>query len=547
MFSFLDQLFEPASNSAAVARLLLQNMQVNVTARTLQRDIHDHPDHPSLLSISDVLDNYGIENITARFDTDKIINIPPPFITQVKGKRSNLDYFTVVNVINRDHIEYYDPEKHKIVKESTDSFLPRFTGLVLLAHAEESAGDKDFEHKVRNDRRNHLMRYSALFCLPVILALFCGYHLQQHGLQAIPYILYSTLFLLGSILGMLLILFEVDQHNPALKAICSMGKKVYCGAILQSKGSHIAGISWSTIGFFYFFGSLLLLLHAGIDNTGALFFLSWLSIPAICYVPFSIYYQWRIVKQWCSLCLSVQAILLLQFVLSITMTWKNSTIDKIITPSFISIAVLAYLIPTIALVILLPLLRKVKEGQRNKRELERLRHKPEVFESLLKVQKAIAQDTTGLGITIGNPKAQNRIIKVCNPYCGPCAKAHPVIEKLVQNNPDIQVQIIFTATNSENDLKALPVKHLLAIAATGDQLLTREALDDWYMSEKKDYKAFALRRPISDTLERQGAKLDAMAEWCRNMDIMFTPTYFINGHQLPGIYRVSDLNYFFST
>ena len=40
--------------------------------------------------------------------------------------------------------------------------------------------------------------------------------------------------------------------------------------------------------------------------------LSLLSLAALPYVGYSLFYQWRVVKQWCRLCLATQAVLLAQ-------------------------------------------------------------------------------------------------------------------------------------------------------------------------------------------------------------------------------------------
>ena len=93
---------------------------------------------------------------------------------------------------------------------------------------------------------------------------------------------------------------------------------------------------------------------------------------------------------------------------------------------------------------------------------------------------------------------------------------------------------------------ALPVKHLLAIAEKGDEEKTKQALDIWYLAEKKDYAAFANKYPMNGELKMQGDKIKAMQEWCDKTEITFTPTFFINGNQLPEIYSIANLNYFLS-
>ncbi len=155
-----------------------------------------------------------------------------------------------------------------------------------------------------------------------------------------------------------------------------------------------------------------------------------------------------------------------------------------------------------------------------------------------------------MGIDIGNPAATNTLIKVCNPYCGPCAKAHPKIEELLKEMPNVKAKIIFTTPNKPGELAYKPVSHLLAIAAqsNGGREINH-ALDDWYLADKKDYEIFANKYPPDNyrengQLAKQGNKIEAMDKWCKEMDIHATPTIFINGYQLPDAYRIEDLQYF---
>jgi protein-disulfide isomerase len=209
--------------------------------------------------------------------------------------------------------------------------------------------------------------------------------------------------------------------------------------------------------------------------------------------------------------------------------------------------VTAFAVPFITIIILMPALQKAKENKRIKNELQRLKHNPQIFEALLAKQKTINVLNNDIGITLGNQNAKYKLIKVCNPYCGPCAKAHAPMEELLENNSDVQVQIIFTATNEDSDRTALPVKHLMAIAEKNNKDIIKHALDDWYLADKKDYEVFAAKYPMNGELQRQGSKIEAMNNWCNEIGISFTPTFFVNGYELPEIYDVTDLKYFLST
>lgn len=526
--------------------MLTTLLDVRLSRSTLKKEIEEHPDYPSLLSVGDVLASHGIENLAAKFDTDKLDAIPVPFITLLKSEKYRTEFFTVVKAIHGDSIVFFDPEKHRWTKDSREDFVKRCSGIVLLAEAGENAGEKDFFQKRREEKRLAFSRYLAACCIPALVLAAGLFSFLHSGMAALLPFLFTLLTLAGSLTGVLLLWYELDQYNPMLQQICSAGRKANCSAVLHSKGARIFGIPWSVIGFTYFAGSLACLLVSGISNPVTLWLLSWLNLAACGYIAYSLYYQWRVARQWCVLCLTVQAILALQCIVAFTAGWHGLFPAPSLSAGLLLQVLAAFAIPFIAVTLLMPALRKAKESRQSKTELQRLKHNPQIFEALLARQKAVTESTEGLGITLGNPQAAHKIIKVCNPYCGPCATAHPLIDELLDSNPDIQLQIIFTASNQENDLKAPPVKHLLAIAEQQDESATRQALDDWYLAPKKDYEAFAMKYPMNGELKRQEEKLQAMHEWCNKTEIMFTPTFFVNGHQLPNNYSVADLKYFLS-
>src|SRR5690606_5873879 len=126
------------------------------------------------------------------------------------------------------------------------------------------------------------------------------------------------------------------------------------------------------------------------------------------------------------------------------------------------------------------LLEQEKEINVYKRGLRKIKNNPDVVGGLLARSKKIITSTEGLGISITRETAKYNVIKVCNPYCGPCAEAHPILEELV-NNGKINLQILFTTSLDENDVTFLPVSHFLAIDDQGDKSKTQKALDTWYL------------------------------------------------------------------
>lgn len=352
------------------------------------------------------------------------------------------------------------------------------------------------------------------------------------------------ILLAGVVVTTLLLWYEIDKNNPLLQKVCTGIAKGNCNAILSGKQSKVLSwLSWSEVGFFYFIGNFLTLLFAENTITNSIGVITWLNILALPYTVFSIYYQWRVAKQWCILCLAVQALLVFGAINVITNNFLYPLPQ--LTFLFIAHCLLLFLLPGLIWYAVKPFIVRLQEAKNTKREYLRIKFNVEIFETLLKKQKAITIPADGLGIDLGNPSATNTLIKVCNPYCGPCSKAHLKIDELIEEIPNLRVKIIFTTPNNEAHHAIKPTRHLMAIAEQArNEKIIKQSLDDWYLPEKKDYDLFATKYQMNGELLKQGDKIEAMDKWCKTMEIGFTPTIFINGYQLPGAYSIEDLKYF---
>src|SRR5258706_1590323 len=113
MFAIVQSLFQPKSNLPEAAKLLIDLLHVKLTKTTLRKEIEGHPDYPSLLSISDILSKYCIDNLSIRLKPEKLGEVPVPFITPIRGEKDSEVFFTVVRAIENDTLVFYDPERYK--------------------------------------------------------------------------------------------------------------------------------------------------------------------------------------------------------------------------------------------------------------------------------------------------------------------------------------------------------------------------------------------------------------------------------------------------
>lgn len=526
-------------DSVAITIQLLRNLEIQVTENTVTEVLKGHPDYPSLLSISDSLKQWNIDNVCMQIGPDGLNELSAPFIAHLKTGYGEL---VTVTRITASEISYVSSGLgNKTVNKSLEAFLKEWSGIVLVAEPAGKSGEKEYAANRKKELfREGRLLLTAMTCL-LMVCIYSIFIVHSYEFLAL-----SLLKLSGTVITAFLLWNEIDEANPMLKKLCSAGKKANCKAVLQSKAARLfGGVTWSEIGFFYFAGGIISIILA-VNRELTLYILSWLNLFALPYILFSIYYQWKIIRQWCVLCLSVQALLAIEFVVFYLAFWKHTILLNGVDASALFNLIIAYLIPVFFWSFTKTAVIKLQSGKQAEIELRRLKHDSRIFEALLARQKTLTSNPEGLGITLGNAYAANTLIKVCNPYCNPCAKSHPVIGDLLNENDNLKVQIVFMASDDEADHRAEPVKHLMALYERQDDRLMHEALDEWYLPENKDYREFANKYPLNGELQHQGHKLQAMEKWCREMKITFTPTFFLNGYQLPEMYTIADLKYFLS-
>lgn len=525
-----------------VAGYYLKQLNAKVTQTSLEKDLQENSYYPSLLSLSDTLNRYNIPNSGFNVPSESFDQLQAPFVALINLPSVGSDFVLVTSVTD-DSVSYlYDNKKQQIIKK--EEFLTGFKNIVLYAEVDENSGEASYESSLIEEQKQKTGKILWSITMVSVLLFFIFLNVTQAAQLAFATI--AIVKLIGLAAAVLLLTYEIDKSNAFVKNICTAGVKTDCDAILSSGASKIWGISWAEIGFFYFSGTTIGLLMPGLPFD---YKLCWLAIGnalAAPYIMFSIYYQWRVIKQWCPLCLTIQVTLAAELVWAILNFWLPIHSLSALTAGGVMRVIEVFsivLIPILSWYGLKSVFKKAKDYDLNVKAYKRLQYNPDIFNSLLIQQPKAADGWDALGITIGNPMATDTIIKVCNPYCGPCAKAHPKLEEAIKQNNNIKLKTIFTSSNNGHDRGAVVVKHLLAIAAKGDSDKAKRALDDWYLANKKDYNDFATLYPMNGELKQQDAMIEAMSEWCDQAEITHTPTFFVNGYRLPENYEVEELKY----
>jgi protein-disulfide isomerase/uncharacterized membrane protein len=515
---------------------LINELHIPVTQQSIEEEIARHPSYQSMLAISELLDNWRIPNAAYKLTFEELADteIPTPFIARFKKS------FVLVTGMDKETITLYNGDSKK-EQLTLAEFKNRYAGSILIAEKDEESGEADYAIKHRKEKLDKLripfVVTGAGFAFLAFMLLSSSYT----AAFSCPLALLTLFKTAGLITAILLLVQSIDANNPLVQKLCGGNNNKDCNAILSSKAAKVTEeLSWSEAGFFYFAGTWLALLLNS-NNLAVVQLLAILNIISLPYTFYSIYYQWRVAKQWCIFCCTVQALLWLEFFSLLPYITQGLQ-----TPAVTDVArvLAAMALPVLAWVFIKPYLQLSKQIDPLKQQLRQFKYNTDLFKKVLNdsVQYTLPSEEDSL--IIGNREAEQVITMVSNPYCQPCAKTHKKLDEWLASRDDIKLQVVFSvSTTDESDKKTKVASHLMSLQAGRDDVSLKKALDDWYEQKQKDYDAWAKEHPMTiqttntETLEKQ-------KEWCKLTEITGTPTIFINGRKLPKPYQTEDIKYF---
>ncbi len=449
------------------------------------------------------------------------MNLPP-----------NGNDFALVNQVVNGSVSFVNA-KEKRETITREQFLSDWRSIAVVINAVKPNKENIVKSSISFSQMQRILTGLAIFSLISFLIL--------EQLASPIQILFSFLQIIGIGISILLLMLEVNKDSQTAKQFCQATKTVNCTAVLQSKGARIGMVSWSEIGFAYFTGSFLFQLLVAQNHAASqlLWFLSFASLP---YVLYSGYYQKMIVKQWCKLCLLVQGIIFLQGSISLYLLLQNGL--HTVNPTYFLGLTALLLLPVTIWQWLKPQFKLASTSEDWQYGFLRLQNNPNVFEAMLAKEPTAPEGYQNVSLQFGNPNASNSIIKVCNPFCDPCAKVQPVLEEVMQNE-NVQMHLIFKASNEVNDRRGAVARHFIDLYHN-DKTISAEAIHWWYAEKDKNIEELRVKYPIRNRNEENiKTQIKGMSLWNEKANISHTPTIFINQHKMPDTHNVEYLkNYF---
>lgn len=482
---------------------------------------YEHPHRDNMYGLKKMLDVYGVKSLGVSTESKKLSVLNYPCILHTYSG------FVIGLECNSDTITFLQHGKKTTV--SHDTFKRMWTGNALVIEETTEAAEPDYKEHRRDERIS--MIKSCIIPIMLTMAVIIGIIVNYSVMGMFDYIRMG-LSAIGILACILLVEKQLFGESRYGDRVCSIFHQSDCNNVLDGQKAKIFGISWSEIGLGYFTANILLLsLFPASSCIVAL--INWI---AMLYGAWSIYYQWRIAKSWCMLCVIVQLVI---WAMGITAAFSflSETFVLNIVNSLLSCIVFAF---GIMVTHQFALVRESeKERIRAVQQYRALKANSAVAKAL--IEKSDFHETTlnDSSIIFGNPEARMRVTILSNPHCNPCARMHKQVEELLDIcGNEICVQYIFSSFNEKLENSS---RYLIYCYLKNEQSEALRKYGFWYAKEKFDYE-----RTIKDVGECIHTKLiegemEKHKMWRKKTSLIETPTILVNGYRLPREYKLIDL------
>lgn len=505
-------------------RQLLQVLDVPFTRDYTDTYFRTHPNKSNLLGLCQMLDHFKVSNMALRIDSDDLKKIPLPFVVSYSGD------FAIVRHIEEEKVffDFREVSYDLTIKE----FEKGWKGVVLHMEKDQSSGEPDFLIHRKRDLIINVFRGSVFLLLAVWLGQQLHSSVELNKSNLIFVVGHFLCNGMGLALCLLLLFKQLNRSNRLADRVCTMIKGNDCSHVLSSEAASFMGIfSWSEIGTSFFISNLIVLL----------FFpqlLNWYALINIFCLPFtiwSVWYQWRVLRQWCVLCLLVQTLLWSIFALNFVggfIEWPLFSFSTLLQVGVI------LLVPLFFVLFLTHLHSRLEKSVSNEQELGSLKADDRVFFALLK-QEAYYNTENVTRLIRGNPDARIKITVLSNPFCKPCSRMHKRLNALMHDiGEHICVQYILSSFNE--DLEEVNYQ-LVAAYLQSDNEDPFSIFDMWFHNPEKsffnDFSIDITHPAVHDEIARYN-------QWKIETSLQATPTILINGYTLPKSFQVEDIRYF---
>lgn len=278
---------------------LLRALGIPHTRTYADRLLKDRPKRGTLYDLSLLLRRYGIGSKGVKWhDKDNLDGLPSVFVAQVSSD------FVVVRSHDDKQVTY--EQQGRTLSAATTVFADKWTGIALLPVPNEQSGEPGYTGHRREECALKIRKELTVICTVVLT---CAGMVDRWTNGQTAHMLLALSNFVGIYLCYLLLSEQLRRPQPMGERLCHLIRPKGCYEVLHADEARLLGLfSWSEVGMAYFSLNVLLLLYA----PSAAGYLGWLSVGAALFSFWSVWYQWRRAKTWCTLCLLVQVLFWIQ-------------------------------------------------------------------------------------------------------------------------------------------------------------------------------------------------------------------------------------------
>jgi len=510
-------------------KLLIKN-NIKLHQEELKLQLLSHPSYPSLHALTGVMNHFNVDNLAVKLPSTKEVlsQLPKYFIANVNHEET--EQLVLVERKEKRVRLLISKKESKTISE--DEFTSQWDGITVAIEKDDT---------IKETKKNPLSSV-ATWGLIVIGGILAGLFLFN-TLDTFP-MAHFILSILGLVLSIFIVQHELGIQSTASNQFCNLTENTSCDAILNSKGASIFGMfKLSDVSLVTFAGYLCCWFTLALSGATTASTIVVLTIAALPFTVYSIYYQGIIVKKWCPLCLGIVGILWLQviplFIAPETLTSLVFTTEEILmtTLTFFVVASVWSFVKT--------LLKKKETLAELEVEHYKFKRNFSLFHALYSEGKSLT-NTQGVPdeIILGNRKAPLTLTLVTNPLCYYCKDAHQDIEQLLKQRPEsIKVRIRFMVDPDQKESTLYKtISELLHVFNTNGQSATIELLNQLY-ADDADVNSWVEQQNIHYN-PGYDKIMNAQNDWCSDNAINFTPALYLGDKPYPKEYDRKDLLFF---
>ena len=497
----------------------LKKIIVPHTRSYIARLYNETFDHNNLYGFSKMLEIYNVDYLCLSANEETLLELEMPVVTSIGTDVIIIDridipnrciYFTDINLKNR--------------SINMDDFLKIWNPIVLAVEPDpEKSGEPSYTNNRNIEWGNRIM-YGFFVVLVIVLAIL--YVDSKHLIFRLISVIAN---LLGAFFSVQLILKELNIKVKLTDKICSLLEKNTCKDVINYKESFfLQWLDLGAVGVSYFLFNVIILLFC--PDFQLYFLFSFLSIF---FTFWSIGFQKFKIKKWCTLCLLVQLVLWIIFIINLLYIYNHSF--RIVYDHnmllFCDIGLALFLIANLVITHF----HNRIDYHHLKKENNYFKSNRDIIQTIFRGEK---RDLINSSLTIGENDAPVKIAFFLSLHCGYCKEINNTVFRFFENR-DIHINIsyLFHIHPGEDEIIGIFIHYA---RQHPNSISIVKMIKDWYMLENKE-RFLEKYKEYNVTNQEVSEEIALYKSWAIQKQLNKTPYIYVNQRFLTPQISLEDI------